>query len=395
MNTVRIPQILLPDAQDYACWAVIACDQFTSNAEYWRTTQSLTRGKLSTYHLILPEIYLNDNPQRRIKEADAAMESYLKSGVFKSVEGGFVLVRRTTQSGTRTGLVISIDLEDYSYLKGAKTPVRSTEATILERIPPRVLIRKNAPIELPHIMLLYDDPSFSVLKSVEEGEKLYDFTLMQGGGKITGTYVKNAIQVAKIFHSLPQKGQKDFLFAVGDGNHSLAAAKTCWDEIKRGLTEEEQKDHPARFALAEAVNIYDPALNFKPIHRLIKTDKEQEFIKNLPACGSGGAQYALGGKLYNFPFPQNIPQGIAILDEYISSHLKKYGGEADYVHSGEEVLSFTRGGGVGVILPPIEKSDFFSLISKQGNLPKKTFSMGDGNEKRYYIEAKAIKKNVR
>lgn len=391
MNTIVIPKILLPASADIKTWAVNACDQFTSDSAYWEEVARITRNKPSTFNLILPEIYLKDRVSERISAANATMEEYLSGGVFKQIEGGFILVERTTESGTRTGIVLAVDLEDYSFVNGAKTYVRSTEATILERIPPRVEIRKNAPIELPHIMLLYNDPSNSVLNCAERGETLYDSDLMLNGGHVKGTYIKNAAQVTKAFYALVENAEDKFLFAVGDGNHSLATAKTCWDNIKQWLTDEQRRTHPARYALVEAVNIYDPALNFAPIHRLIKTSNPQKFAEGLNLSGTGAARLVINGKTAAIPFPADIPQGIRLLDGYISQYLKAEGGEVDYIHGERELINFTKSGGAGVILPAIQKSDFFGLISKGGNLPRKTFSMGEGNEKRYYIEAKSIR----
>ena len=391
MKTIKLYDILLPASADMKYWAVNACDQFTSDYAYWEEVERITKGKPSTFNLIFPEIYLKDNPEARIASANAAMDKYLKEGVFKKVQGGFILVERATESGTRTGLVMAIDLEDYSFEKGAKTPIRSTEATILERIPPRVEIRKNAPVELPHIMLLYNDPKDTVLKSAETGEVLYDFDLMMNGGHIKGTYVKNAEKVIEKFYSLVADKEDKFLFAVGDGNHSLATAKTCWENVKATLSDAEKQNHPARFALVEAVNIFDKALNFEPIHRLVKISNPEKFEKGLKLEGTGSALLAIGGKTKKIPFPQDIPAGIRLLDNYITEFLKENGGEVDYIHGDKELIGFTKDGGAGIILPPIQKGDFFDLISKGGNLPRKTFSMGEGNEKRYYIEAKLIK----
>lgn len=390
--TIEIPEILLPVNVDWNAWAVNACDQFTSDGEYWNQVKKLTYGKKSTLNLIFPEIYLKDNPSERIECINRTMREYLDGGVFGSVEGGFVLVERTTElSGMRTGIVLAIDLEDYSFERGAKTLIRSTEATIIERIPPRVAIRRDAPIELPHIMLLYNDKENSVLNAVRRGKTLYDFDLNMNGGHVKGTYISNADEVRSAFMSLTDDATDKLLFAVGDGNHSLATAKTCWEEIKSSLTEEERKTHPARFALCEAVNIFDGALSFEPIHRLVKTDKCERFISGLNMCGQGSARISYGGKCTEIPFDADIPAGIRKLDNYISEFISLYGGEADYIHGEEELKSFTASGAVGVLLPPISKDDFFRLISEGGNLPRKTFSMGEGNEKRYYIEAKKIR----
>lgn len=394
MKAIKIPQILLPKDADMRLWSVNACDQFTSDKKYWEELDGLVGANPSALRLIFPEIYLKDNPEKRIADINAKMREYLGGGVFKTVEGGFILVERTTQSGTRTGIVLAIDLEDYDFKAGSKALIRSTEATILERIPPRVKIRENAPLELPHIMLLYDDPANAVLGAVKRGEKLYDFEMNMGGGHVVGTFVKNAEEVTDAFYALADgdkygNGEK-LLFAVGDGNHSLATAKTCWENIKKTLSPEEAENHPARFALVEAVNIYDPALTFEPIHRLVKTDAAEKFVRGYKPKGGKKAYIAVDGKVTEAPFSDDVPQGIRELDGYISEFLKENGGEVDYIHGEEELKKFSAQG-VGVILPAIEKSDFFHLIVTGGNLPRKTFSMGEGNEKRYYIEAKLIK----
>lgn len=393
MDAIKIPDILLPANADMTIWSVNACDQFTSDYGYWEKLDKQVGANPSALRLIFPEIYLKDKPEQRIAAINAQMKKYLEEGVFKKVQGGFILVERTTQSGTRTGIVLAIDLEAYDFKKGSKALIRSTEATILERIPPRVKIRENAPVELPHVMLLYDDPENAVLKAAKRGEMLYDFDMNMGGGHVKGTYISNAEEVRNAFYALADgdkygNGEK-LLFAVGDGNHSLATAKTCWENIKKSLTPEEAANHPARFALVEAVNIYDPALTFEPIHRLIKTDKPDEFVKGFKPNGGKKAYIAVGGKTSPTAFSDDVPQGIRELDEYISDFIKANGGEVDYIHGDEELKAFSSQG-VGVILPAIQKSDFFRLIVTGGNLPRKTFSMGEGNEKRYYIEAKLI-----
>lgn len=392
MNTIKIPDILLPANADMTSWAVNACDQFTSDSAYWKKVERLVGDKVSALNLIYPEIYLKDHPETRISNINKTMFEYLENGVFYTVTGGFILVERTTElSGTRTGIVLAVDLEDYSFERGSKTPIRSTEATILERIPPRVKIRENAPIELPHVMLLYDDKTNSVLNSVHRGKVLYDFDLNMDGGRVKGTFIDNPSDVIKAFYSLVEGTPDNLLFAVGDGNHSLATAKTCWDKIKIGLTDTERKAHPARFALCEAVNIYDKALKFEPIHRLVKTDKIEQFIGGLNIGGDATAFVVSDGKTSPIKFPENVPDGIRKLDEYISRFIAEQGGEVDYIHGEDELKTFTGHGAVGVMLPAISKDDFFRLIITGGNLPRKTFSMGEGNEKRYYIEAKAIR----
>ncbi|MDE7076026.1 MAG: DUF1015 domain-containing protein [Clostridia bacterium] len=393
MNAIKIPQILLPKDADMELWAVNACDQFTSDKKYWSQLDALVGDKPSTLRLIFPEIYLKDKPKQRIEDINAHMRDYIYGGIFEEVQGGFILVERTTQSGKRTGIVLAIDLEEYDFNPGSKALIRSTEATILERIPPRVKIRENAPIELPHVMLLYDDKEGAVLNTVRRGKILYDFELNMDGGHVKGTYISNAEKVIQAFNSLCEgdkygNGEK-LLFAVGDGNHSLATAKTCWENVKKKLTPEQAANHPARFALVEAVNIYDNALNFEPIHRLVKTDKPQAFAEGLKTNGGKKAYVVIDGVSTEIPFTDDVPQGIRELDAYIADFIAENGGEVDYIHGEEELKGFSSMG-AGVILPAIAKDDFFRLIVTGGNLPRKTFSMGEGNEKRYYIEGKII-----
>lgn len=394
MNAIKIPSILLPKNVDMELWAVNACDQFTSDKKYWAQLDALIGDNPSTLRLIYPEIYLKNKTKERIDEINAHMRDYLYGGIFEEVQGGFILVERTTQSGKRTGIVLAIDLEAYDFNEGSKALIRSTEATILERIPPRVKIRENAPIELPHVMLLYDDKEGAVLNTVRRGKVLYDFELNMDGGHVKGTYISNAEKVIQAFNSLCGgdrygNGEK-LLFAVGDGNHSLATAKTCWENVKRTLTPEQAETHPARFALVEAVNIYDPALTFEPIHRLVKTDKPKAFVEGLKTKEGKKAYVVIDGVSTEIPFAEDVPQGIRELDAYISDFIAEHGGEVDYIHGEEQLKSFSDTG-VGVILPAIAKDDFFKLIVTGGNLPRKTFSMGEGNEKRYYIESKIIK----
>ncbi len=400
MEVIRVPEILLPaDGVDLTKWAVNACDQYTSDYGYWRQVERLTSGALSAYNLIFPEIYLNDKPEQRIARINENMRRYLSGGVFKKTEGGFILVERTTQSGTRKGLLIAVDLEKYSFINGEKSLIRSTEATIAERIPPRVKIRENAEIELPHVMLLYDDETNSVLNAVRSGKVLYDAQLNFNGGRVKGTFVTNPQEVINAFYALSDgvRMQKKYsssdklLFAVGDGNHSLAAAKTCWDALKIKLTESERKDHPARFALVEAVNVHDAALTFKPIHRLLKTDKPQLFCSRFKTSGGATAYIVTEGKKRKIPFNADIPAGIRETDDIIKNFIAENGGSVDYVHGGEELCSLTAEGNVLILLPSVSKNDFFRLIMTGGNLPRKTFSMGEGDEKRFYLEAKLIR----
>ena len=392
-SCVAVPEILLPRAgTDMHAWAVIACDQHTSDSVYWSELEKTVGEKPSTLRLTLPEIYLDKaDCAERIGNIAKTMREYRNGGVFRKLPKGFVLVRRKTPySPVRTGIVLAVDLEEYSYEKQSNASIRATEATILERIPPRLKIRECAELEFPHIMLLYDDKSRSVLNSVRRGEELYNFDLNMGGGHVKGTLVSDPQTVIDAFYSLAEGMSDKMLFAVGDGNHSLAAAKLCWENIKNKLSPEQAKTHPARYALCEAVNIYDPALAFRPIHRFIKTDNPHEFVGGWNIGGEKSAEVVVNGIKTAVSFPSDIPCGIRLVDEYISDFIKKYGGTVDYIHGDEELTELTADG-AGVLLPSVEKDDFFRLIKAGGNLPKKTFSMGEGNEKRYYIEAKRIK----
>ena len=387
-RVVYIPEILLPQTDDMYAWAVNACDQFTSDASYWRQVEEIARGKLSAYHLILPEIYLKDDLPHRIGRINANMREYLSRGVFRQLPPGFILVERTLPYGVRSGIVLGVDLECYSFDGTGDALIRSTEATVMDRLPPRVSVREDAPLELPHVMVLYDDPENCVLSSVRRGNVLYDFDLNMGGGHVKGTFVENSEQVKDAFNKLCPRG--GMLFAAGDGNHSLAAAKLCWERIKPGLDAAQRKTHPARYALCEAVNIYDPALTFHPIHRLVKTGNPEDFVRGWDMKGDGMAVAVCGGKRAEVPFPRDVPSGIRMLDDYIEKFVSAFGGEADYIHGDGELVALSRCG-VGVLVPRIEKEDLFPLIERGGNLPKKTFSLGEGREKRYYIEAKRIK----
>lgn len=396
MNTIKIPNILLPAVRDLSAWAVVACDQYTSDEQYWNDLKSYVGDKPSALDLIYPEIYLDSDREERIARINENMRSYITRGYFKPYTG-LILVERTTSSGTRRGIMLSVDLEDYSCEPGAATPIRSTEATIPERIPPRAEIRANATVELPHIMLLYDDSEGKVLAAAETGRTLYDFELNMGGGHVRGLAIKNPEQVVENLYSLADISEcnkkygkeESILFLVGDGNHSLAAAKAHWDSLKTSLPESEREDHPARFALVEAVNLYDEALRFEPIHRFVKTDKSDRFIKECPLEGEGKAVAVVNGLKGALHFPEDIREGIAALDDYISHFISEYGGTVDYIHGDDKAVELSYQG-VCVMTPAIAKSDLFRLVIQGGNLPRKTFSMGDANEKRYYIEAKII-----
>lgn len=394
-NCIEIPEILLPNTNDMTAWAVIACDQHTSDFEYWKELDEQIGDKPSTLRLILPELYLETDYSNMTEQIYATMRKYKANGLFKKLQKGFVLVERSTEfSETRYGIVLSVDLEEYSYAKGNKAQIRASEATIVERIPPRLKIREGASVELPHIMLLYNDPCDKVLKNLKENKEklplLYDFELNMKGGHVKGYFIEDSEKVANDLFSLIS--DDGLVFVVGDGNHSLATAKAHWDNVKQMLTEEERKNHPARFALCEVVNVYDEGIQFEPIHRIVKGVDKNEFVKNLSFSGNDvGAIYVDGVKT-QINVSEDIAKAVSECDDYISDYISKHGGKVDYIHGEDAILQMTANNSdyVGIILPKMNKGDLFTQVVKYGNLPRKTFSMGESAEKRYYIEAKEI-----
>lgn len=395
-NCIAAPEILLPvEGTDMTAWAVIACDQHTSDEAYWEALDAFVGERPSTLRLMLPEIWLEkEDCAERIRAIAETMERYRAVGIFRKLPRGYVLVeRKTAVSPLRTGIVLSVDLEAYSYEKKSDALVRATEATILERIPPRLKIREAASLEFPHVMLLYDDPQDAVLgpyKADASLKTLYDFELNMGGGHIRAKFIPDDGAVAAAFQKLAAGG---LLFMVGDGNHSLATAKAAWEKIKTGLTQEEQKTHPARFALCEAVNIYDEGIRFEAIHRLVKGVDPQRFAAGLRPGGTGKAGlYVRGARVY-LAVPEAVPAAVDGVDRYIASYIAEHGGSVDYIHGEGALAQLTAGHAdyVGIALPKMEKADLFQAVKTGGSLPRKTFSMGESEEKRYYLEGKEIR----
>lgn len=396
---VYIPEIVLPrQGTDMQRWAVIACDQHTSDGAYWAELDKFVGNAPSTLRLTLPEIYLSEG-ESRIRTIAQTMREYKDRDVFSRLPKGFVLVERDTPfSPTRFGIVLAVDLEAYSFNASDRAQIKATEATILERIPPRIKIREGAPLEFPHVMLLYDDREDSVLGSFKARrgslEKLYDFDLNMGGGHIRGYFLpeEEAEKIAASFAAL--KDKDGLIFMVGDGNHSLATAKALWDKIKPGLSEEEKKTHPARYALAEAVNIYDEGIAFEAIHRIVKGVDARKFAAGFPKAEGGEAWLAVGGKKLPDPLGKDAAAAVELTDAYISRYIAENGGEADYIHGEDALLRLTETSenSVGVLLPKMDKSELFDTVKRHGCLPRKTFSMGESAEKRYYIEGKEIVK---
>ncbi len=403
-NGLVSKDLLLPNTQDYSSWAVVACDQFTSEIEYWNELEGLVKGKLSTLNLVLPEIYLNDGVDARIEKINENIQSYIDNGVFKTLSGGFILtVRKTPFVERRIGLVGAVDLEEYDFKVGSKTKIRATEGTITERIPPRLKIRKDAKAEFTHIMILFDDEKRQINEKLYENknsyEKVYDFTLNMGGGSIEGYFIPDTDEILNGFNELGNAERlikkygtlDEFIFAVGDGNHSLATAKTHWENVKKTLTEQEKLTHPARYAICEFVNIYDEGIYFEPIHRFVKGVNVENFVNGLTENFNGSITVFDGKCDKAVKGDKSLPDTIKELDAYIKEFIDQSGGEIDYVHGEENVRNLVKANnGVGIFLDKLDKSELFKYVSKNGALPRKTFSMGENIEKRYYLEGSKI-----
>lgn len=384
----KAADILLPK-KDFEKWACVACDQFTSQPDYWEKAYDTVKDARSTLKIVLPEIYLEDGVDKRIANINENMHQYIDDGVFEVYKDALIYVERTLPDGTvRHGIVGAVDLDEYDFTPGAKPMIRPTEGTVLERIPPRVKIRKDAPLELPHVMLLIDDEKRTVIERLSSLDlpMVYDFDLLMGGGHIKGYLIdKNTQKV--IFNSLSSliEGQNEpFLFAVGDGNHSLATAKVC---------HENEKSELSRYALCEIVNIHDESLVFEPIYRVMFGVDENELISGLKEIFKGGETPVevitknSSETLYTNGFPVGALQDY--LDEYLKNHPNA---KIDYIHG--EVIArdlASKEGCVGFIFGGMQKSELFPIVSERGVLPRKSFSMGEAASKRYYLEARKIK----
>ncbi len=421
---VELPRIMLPETgADMAKWAVVACDQYTSEPEYWQRVEEFAGGAPSALRLILPEALLSEDPAENAdREAKiiGAMEAYLQGGVFKTLQKGAMLVRRYLPCGVRTGLVLAFDLERYDYKRGSASLIRATEGTVEERVKARLSLRRRALIELPHILMLIDDPKKTVIEPLVGLSKsqAYDFELMERGGRITGDFLAEkdlkgarAALSALAGEQTGRFGKPLLLYAMGDGNHSLAAAKAVWEEIKPTLTEEEREDHPCRFALAELVNVHDDGILFEPIHRLLTGVRpgaageiayslaEQNGDVSIGPAGKDHPEFAHvlpfvskeGEGVITVPAPANR-LAVATLQNALEDYAKRTGAKLDYIHGDETLKNLAmREGSLGFLLPAMEKADLFATVILEGALPKKTFSMGEAQEKRYYLEARALR----
>lgn len=395
MRVFTPADILLPRVDDMTKWSCIACDQFTAEPEYWREAERIVGSEPSTLRLMLPEAWLGvRDSAAETRKIYAAMKDYVNRSIFRTVEQSFIYVERTLPSGAvRRGLVGKLDLECYDWAPGSATPVRATEGTVESRLPARVEVRRGATLEMPHIMVFIDDPENSVIPSAAGGEALYDFELMLGGGHIRGSRVTG--EAAERLTAALEAPEGSVRFAMGDGNHSLAAAKRCWEQIKRNLPESELETHPARYALAEIVNIHDEAVTFEPIHRVLLETVPRGFIEEAAARlprGKGQAVTLLAGRR-EMEIETGMPLGAlaALVDELLGDWRREHGGEPDYIHGDEEARALGgKPSSVGVLLPRLEKAELFPYITEHGPYPKKSFSIGHARDKRYYLECRAI-----
>ena len=413
MNAFLPADILMPKTDSMEKWAVIACDQFTSDQAYWDRVRKNAEGAVSTINLILPEAELGTEKEaEHTAVINATMKRYMDEDVFTTYPNSFVYVERQLENGSiREGLVGMVDLDAYDYSTGATSAIRATERTVAERIPPRQRVRRDAPIELPHILMLCDDHDKKLIEPIgakkDSLKKLYDFDLMEGGGHITGWLVegKDVDEFNKALADYTAtvgekyKGLKGvpMVFAVGDGNHSLATAKSCYEELKKNHPGEDLSNHPARYALVELENIHDPAQVFEPIHRVIfKTDTEKLLAAlQKDACADGGFPVQwytkdASGTVYLDRAKSELAVGV--LQGFLDEYLKDNAGEIDYIHDDDALISLAKqDGAIGFLLPAMEKSQLFRGVIADGILPRKTFSMGHSREKRYYLEGRKIK----
>lgn len=418
MLPLKRANILLPKDVDMTKWSVVACDQYTSEPEYWKEVEKEVGSSPSTLNLILPELYLEDTDvEDRIKKINKTMEEYLDESMFNEYKDTMIYLERTQKDGkVREGLMAMVDLEDYSYEKGSQTLIRATEKTVIERIPPRLKVRENASLELPHIMILIDDEKKNIIESLKDKvtseDVVYDFDLMENGGHIKGYKLSDEV-INGIESGLESLMDKDYfekkynvknkgvlLFAMGDGNHSLATAKANYENLKKTMSEDEYLNNPARYALVEVVNLHSPALEFEPIHRVIfNTDVNnliEELHKYYNINEDGDGEYFelvtkdFDKRLYISNPKSNIAVGS--IQMFLDDYLKDHSGKLDYIHGDETTRSMgSEEGNVGILFEAMPKEELFRTVILDGSLPRKTFSMGHSYDKRYYLEARKIK----
>jgi len=411
MSLFNRANILLPKADvPLETWSVVACDQYTSEEDYWERVAASVALKASTYHMIFPEIYLEEgNPDAHISSINRTMQDYLQQGIFEEYPDSLLYVVRTFLDGSvRRGIMGTVDLEAYDYHKGSTSAIRATEGTVLERIPPRVKVREHALLELPHILMLLDDESRTLIEgiSLTDAKKVYDFEMMENGGRIEGYLISNRCCdefLAKLlaYEDLRRNviGEDAVIFAVGDGNHSLATAKACWEAKKVALDPSLLEEHPARFALVELGNLYDGPDVFEPIHRVI-FDTEPALLRAAfeayaaPYLREAGIPLTFCSGSDEVQYFLSLPEGmiaVGLLQSFLDEYLQGAAGRIDYIHGAAVVRSLSSvATSAGFILPPFAVSDLFISVQKNGALPRKTFSMGEAEQKRFYLECRKI-----
>jgi len=398
MPLIIKPKVLLPRKSiSMEKWAVIACDQFTSEPEYWDKLKNLVDNVPSTYHLILPEAYLHEGDMDiMIEKVNHNMRLYLTNNIFEEHEAFILVDRKTPFAKRRLGLVIAIDLEEYQYEPGKVGKIRATEKTVPQRIPPRVKIRERAPVELPHVLVLVDDQKDLIINELYKNKKnfevMYDFELNMNGGHIKGYKVSETEDIITRI----EKMSSDISLIVGDGNHSLASAKVCWENIKRNLTGCELETHPARYALVELISLYDEGLTFEPIHRVI-FNADNELIEGLKNILHGDYELKLfvNDKELTVMAPANPFECIKSIQDYLDTYLKNHPtSEIDFIHGLKNTKEIVRknSGSIGISMPPLKRDLLLPYIREYGVLPRKSFSLGEAEEKRYYLEGKRILK---
>ena len=408
--------LLIPNENiDLTKWTVIACDQYTSNQEYWDNVEKIVGDNPSTLRLTLPEIYLEkEDEQERINKINNTMKEYLSTNVLKEYKDTmFYIERILANKKVRKGLIGVIDLEEYDFKEGSTSLIRATEKTIIERIPPRVKIRENASLELPHIMLLIDNEEKDIIDDIDSSklDKIYDFDLMNDSGHIVG-YQLPENEINRIFNCLEECLDKELfnkkyqtenkdvlLFAVGDGNHSLATAKTIYEQLKETLSEDEYLNHPSRYALVEIVNLHSESLDFEPIHRVVFNVDVENILKELNSyydlntTGEGQKFKVITSNEEKTYYISNPKSNLSVgsIQVFLDEYLKDKSSKVDYIHEEEAVTKLIENDNIGFIFDTISKNDLFKTVILEGTLPRKTFSMGISNDKRFYLESRKIK----
>jgi len=402
MSLVKASKILLPNKKvNLEKWAVIACDQFTSQKNYWENLKTFVGKEPSTLNLIYPEAYLSEFSKKNIQKIHNNMEAYVQKGVLKSQGRCLILVVRKMKTYTRIGLMVDVDLDKYDYRKeNLKSLIRPSEATVIERLPIRAEIKRGALLDIPHIILLMNDYKYDLINSLykerKNFEKVYDFELNQDGGHIEGYKISDKTKVADILKKLKDINTHT-KFLVGDGNHSLAAAKMCWEEKRVTLTPKEIRNYPLRYALIELEDVNDESMVIEPIHRVL-FNVDENFEKGLKEICPKGKRvsklFYADGKKGKLTLPENSVESIAKMQEYIDGYLKSHKeAQIDYIHGEKDLIDVVKSGenAIGIEFPQVDKNELFEYVGKYGPMPRKSFSIGEAVEKRYYLESHKIK----